>query len=258
MTNVKLDHPPIADTVDAIVGALRPRRVILYGSRARGDARDDSDIDLLVEIDSGESLEESRAIVQRLKPRDWGGDTDILVVSAEAMDRGSDDVGSVIYDVVREGKTLYLRAGVEQAGVARVREPPQGPPPTLAWWVRHAQQDFDIVDHSASMASPPWSSTSFLAHESSEKWLKAALIARNVRPRRTHDLRQLLAACVESGLRLEHLSAACEALQEIWPRSRYPVDDNGVVLPAISDDEGRAAVAAVRAIRDAVLPLLPR
>ncbi|MEX2153119.1 MAG: HEPN domain-containing protein [Gemmatimonadaceae bacterium] len=255
MANVKLDHPPIADTVDAIVRLLKPRRVILYGSHARGDARHDSDIDLLVEIDAGEGLEESRAIVEQCKARDW--ETDILIVTPQHLARACDDVGSVIYDVVREGKVLYRRADVETA-IARVRETPSGPPATLGWWVQHAEQDFEIVEQCAAMGSPPWSSTAFLAHESAEKLLKASLIARNVRPRRTHDLRRLLASCVEAGLGFEHLAAACDVLQQAWPRSRYPVEEHGAVLPPITESEGRAAVAAVRAIREAVLPLLPR
>ena len=44
-------QPPIDAIVRAIVERLAPRRIVLFGSRARGDADDDSDIDLMVELD---------------------------------------------------------------------------------------------------------------------------------------------------------------------------------------------------------------
>src|SRR5215472_4310330 len=39
------------DLLDPVVDHFKPQRVILFGSRARGEARRDSDIDLLVIVD---------------------------------------------------------------------------------------------------------------------------------------------------------------------------------------------------------------
>jgi predicted nucleotidyltransferase len=41
--------PP--ELLDSVVAYFKPRRVILFGSAARGDARPDSDVDLLVVVD---------------------------------------------------------------------------------------------------------------------------------------------------------------------------------------------------------------
>jgi len=41
--------PP--ELLDPVVAYFRPRRMILFGSRARGDSGPDSDIDLLVVVD---------------------------------------------------------------------------------------------------------------------------------------------------------------------------------------------------------------
>lgn len=40
-----------AELLDSVVAYFHPRRVVLFGSLARGDARSDSDIDLLVILD---------------------------------------------------------------------------------------------------------------------------------------------------------------------------------------------------------------
>ena len=45
------------DLLDPIVAYFKPQRVILFGSRARGEATRDSDIDLLVVVDDDKSPE---------------------------------------------------------------------------------------------------------------------------------------------------------------------------------------------------------
>ena len=45
---VEVDPGIIAEAVRRIVGVVDPLKVVLFGSRARGDARPDSDFDLLV------------------------------------------------------------------------------------------------------------------------------------------------------------------------------------------------------------------
>ncbi len=53
----------------ALVREVAPEAsLILYGSQARGDARDDSDYDLLVLVDRDVDMQLERAIVNRLVP----------------------------------------------------------------------------------------------------------------------------------------------------------------------------------------------
>ncbi len=46
------DRPVPSELLGSIVRYFNPRRVILFGSRARGDADENSDIDLLVLLDA--------------------------------------------------------------------------------------------------------------------------------------------------------------------------------------------------------------
>ena len=56
----------VRDIVQKIVDAVRPRRIILFGSRATGQARPDSDIDLLLICDKPVSKREVKLRVRRL------------------------------------------------------------------------------------------------------------------------------------------------------------------------------------------------
>jgi predicted nucleotidyltransferase len=54
VVQVIADESVLQEMVRRLVDAIDPDRIILFGSRARGDARPDSDVDLLVIKDSDE------------------------------------------------------------------------------------------------------------------------------------------------------------------------------------------------------------
>lgn len=92
--------------VERLVDELDPRRVILFGSRARGDATHDSDLDLMVVVDD---VEERFALQARAKQavRSLGVVPDIHVYSEEEVEKWAEVVGHVIHDALTEGRTLY-------------------------------------------------------------------------------------------------------------------------------------------------------
>ena len=68
----KVDDALIAEITRTIVEGVNPRRVILFGSRARGDHREDSDVDIFVEMESDDpSRFERWKKVSRLFMRRW-------------------------------------------------------------------------------------------------------------------------------------------------------------------------------------------
>lgn len=106
--------PPTGDLVlDQITGAIverfRPRRILLFGSRARGNAFPDSDYDLFIEMDTNLAPLQRSTAVHRLFPgRRWA--MDVIVFTPDEVRRWRNDIGSPVYSVEREGRTLYERA----------------------------------------------------------------------------------------------------------------------------------------------------
>jgi len=94
--------------VERIVKAFNPVKIILFGSRARGDAKPDSDVDLLVVLDSIENHHESAVAVGSLLS-DLIIPVDIIVSTPEEIERRGNVPGTVLRPALREGKTLHER-----------------------------------------------------------------------------------------------------------------------------------------------------
>ena len=99
--------PQILDQVVAqIVDVAHPEKIILFGSFARGDAKEDSDLDLLViKREVTARRKESTNIRRALRP--LRVPVDILVFSMDEVKRYGDIMGTVLYPALREGKVVY-------------------------------------------------------------------------------------------------------------------------------------------------------
>jgi len=91
--------------VKSLLEAAPGSRVILFGSRARGDARPDSDIDFLV-IEP--IVTQRRLEMVRLSDvlRDLGIHADVLVVSQSDFAEWADEPGTVYHEAARTGKVF--------------------------------------------------------------------------------------------------------------------------------------------------------
>jgi predicted nucleotidyltransferase len=92
--------------VERLVTAARPSRIILFGSHARGDADDRSDVDLLViEPTVSDRYEEMIRLNRVLKGLSMP--VDLLVVSEQEFEHRSTTPGTVEHAASREGRVLY-------------------------------------------------------------------------------------------------------------------------------------------------------
>ena len=96
----------ITAAVDALVQAAQPVRIVLFGSHARGDARDDSDVDLLVIEEKVPNRAEEMVRLRRVL-RPLRIPVDLLVFSSEDVARWGHQPGSALYWALREGKVVY-------------------------------------------------------------------------------------------------------------------------------------------------------
>jgi uncharacterized protein len=93
-------------SVRRLVEAADPVKVILFGSRARSDARDDSDIDLLVvERVVRDAAQESARLRRVIGPVGVG--VDVVVVDEAGFNKWSEAPGSTLYWAKSEGRMLY-------------------------------------------------------------------------------------------------------------------------------------------------------
>jgi len=99
----------IAYITDKIARGIAPQRIVLFGSCARGEATDTSDLDLLVVQDSQASNRQVRREIERLL---WGRrfGVDLIVRRPEEVARNVAD-GNPFYTrhVLGEGRVLYER-----------------------------------------------------------------------------------------------------------------------------------------------------
>ncbi len=88
---------------------LNPDAIYLFGSHARGDAGEDSDLDFLVVVRESDQPRSKRARDARAVVTDRSVAKDILVMTQEEWKRGLQVVASLPTTVVREGTLLYER-----------------------------------------------------------------------------------------------------------------------------------------------------
>jgi len=95
--------------VERITKQFRPLRIVLFGSRARGQATALSDVDLLVVLP--EVANKRHAAVEVLRALgDLPVAADVVVTTPEELARRGQVNGDVLRAALREGKVVYERA----------------------------------------------------------------------------------------------------------------------------------------------------
>ncbi len=98
----------VRDIVRRIVQTTQPEKIILFGSRARGDARSGSDFDVLVIKDSDEPGYRRDAPLY-LALAGMNAPVDLMVYTPEEVREWSAVPQAFVTTAIREGKVLYER-----------------------------------------------------------------------------------------------------------------------------------------------------
>ncbi len=99
----------IDTAVRRLVGAVSPRKVILFGSFADGTATSESDVDLLV-IEQEVISKRTEMVRLRKAIGSIGFPVDVLVVSEGEISEWGHLPGTAMYWALKNGKVLYEAA----------------------------------------------------------------------------------------------------------------------------------------------------
>lgn len=105
-----VDEDALLEAVRLVVEAVRPDRVILFGSRASLSARPDSDVDFLVvhsalDAPGADRMALYARIMDALLPCDFP--IDILLMSAAEFEAFKDEPGHVAGAAARTGRSMH-------------------------------------------------------------------------------------------------------------------------------------------------------
>ncbi|HEY3271006.1 MAG TPA: nucleotidyltransferase domain-containing protein [Geothrix sp.] len=101
----------LAEIRDTIIREVHPQMIVLFGSQARGDAREDSDLDLLI-VGEADPLEGRRARLGRLYCAlgHVAVSKDLLLYTPQEVEAWRGSRNHIIGRALQEGRILYERA----------------------------------------------------------------------------------------------------------------------------------------------------
>jgi HEPN domain-containing protein/predicted nucleotidyltransferase len=217
---------------DATLKETAAHAVYLFGSRARGDHRPDSDYDVLVVTwETDRTREIQRAIGDAV--RELGVDADVHVVDPPTFLWRARFENTVERAASRQGVVLFM---VERED--ELRE-------AAGEWFRIGDDDFATAEWCSQNGRP--SNACFNAQQCVEKYLKGYLTFREVDVSRTHALDELLEPCVRLDGTFEQWREPLVPFKEYAVKTRYPHR----YTP--SSDEARKAVEVACSLRDFIL-----
>jgi predicted nucleotidyltransferase len=98
----------LPEVIELITREFDPLRIILFGSQSRGEARPDSDLDLLIVLPE---IENKRAVTIDLMRTlsSLPVSKDVVVTTPQEINERGDAIGLVLRPALREGITVYER-----------------------------------------------------------------------------------------------------------------------------------------------------
>lgn len=179
MTAADQAQSEVAIIVERIAEAVQPLQIWLFGSHARGDQHEHSDVDLMLVLDGTADRRACRGKAYR-QLEGLSLSADIIVVTAEQVVQRGRVAGTLLNNALEEGMLVYEQ---EDPHIATALE-----------WLEQAGRDLTFAERSLdSLEEEPGyaDQLSWLAHQSLEKSIKAALFLEQVRVPLSHKLHEL-------------------------------------------------------------------
>jgi HEPN domain-containing protein len=225
------------DLLDPVVDYFKPQRVILFGSRARGTARRDSDIDLLVVVDDATPPEKlsSRAGYQAHRSRHAA---DVFPMRAATFERDRGIANTLAAEADADGIVVYG----SPKGTCMKTPDPQARWNAVERWLRVAERDRRMVVAAIEEDPPLYDGAAFHCQQAVEKLLKGFLTLAGKRGGNTHSLEQLGSLAQQSFPDIAGLVAAASGWSDWVHVFRYPEENEP---PEPGEAEIRAALDVI-------------
>jgi HEPN domain-containing protein len=208
------------DLLDPVVRYFKPQRVILFGSRARGEATRDSDIDLLVVVDD-DTPREKLTWKAGYDAHQSSRAADVFPMRVETFERDRGIANTLAAEAEADGIVVY---GSPKGSCMKA------PDPRARWqaverWFRVAERDRRMVLACLAGDPPLHDSAAFHCQQAVEKLLKGFLTLAGRRGGKTHSLEQLGALAQASFPDIAELIAAAHGWSKWAWVYRYPEED---------------------------------
>jgi HEPN domain-containing protein len=241
----RIDDPEeLNRVVEKLVDAFAPIAIYLFGSRARREAWQDSDYDLMIVLDD-------RYPREKLSPTEWSSlvrsdriEANICFSRESAYGWRRHEVGTLEFEVEVDGVQLYPStrgvftptrpSDLGTLNVDVVRE-----------WLDQVQRDLDAAFscvHGPRMAPDRGA---FHVQQAAEKLAKAALVAHRMRPEKTHEIADVVKEIPED-FALKQRFSALDQFSDYAVIFRYP---GGGEVPIPSAAEVQAWIAGIEALK---------
>ena len=229
----RIAMPQIERLAQQIAARFDPERVYLFGSYIYGQPTFDSDVDLMVIMETADMRQQASIIRDAVN---FDFPLDLLVRTpayfAERLALGD----FFIEQIYQHGRVLY-DSGRSTFASSIAHPPVQGPQyeevegaylnKLTAEWVKKAEHDLTLADLARQYAGNDLDDgVCFHAQQCAEKYFKAYLQERGVRSGKTHELDALLALCQGVDVSFAQLQGAVTGkLKDYTVDPRYPGTD---------------------------------
>jgi HEPN domain-containing protein/predicted nucleotidyltransferase len=240
----------MVSAVDRLVAAFHPEEVVLFGSRAYGTAREDSDMDLLLVLrptDEPQDVRQRRAR-EALGADDWCRvDGHVWAYTPEELREELRRGSTAIRDALARGERLFPPGGRSRYAHLAEEWSATGAKETL---LQKAREDLDTAEVLLGIVGSrmsQWWTVAFHAQRAAEKALKALIYHLGGEPERTHSQSEL--ALRASGLDPVRGRALFLKYQpQLAELERHAVQPRYADAPPVGEAEARAAIELARAV----------
>jgi uncharacterized protein len=241
----RIDDPKeLGRLVKQIVEKVDPVAIYLFGSRARGDADEDSDYDLMIVVRDNFKSELGKSTADLAAP-DRRIPATILKTHQSSFEWRRHQVGTLEYDTVVDGLVLYEQ---EDTRLRSCRPPGSFEDSCMRVvheWLDRADWHLPAVE--CCLPEIPDRAVHHL-QQSAEKLTKAVLVAHSVRPHKGHKIGEF-ARLLPDGFPMRDRFFALDQLSDYVWAYQYPVAAGTELPPEPTAEDAERWLAEVKALK---------